>query len=219
MYVFWWNKPLDVRCPIVIRTKAVEKMMAMRLYERELLEGELAKRKLTDERRLRKGPEVLVSEKESLEDELQREAEKMLLEKPTEDHEWIFGSFELGDYLAREYVIFRFFLAFGYLGVAFLTVFSFVHSLCQAGWAFVDLSFHSLPNPLARCSRVIRRSSPTLVGNIAPDTEQASSVFKQQKTKSESSPMARAAPKMERSGGIKKGGKGGKKKGGFKKKK
>ena len=28
MYVFWWNKPLDVRCPIVIRTKAVEKMLA-----------------------------------------------------------------------------------------------------------------------------------------------------------------------------------------------
>ncbi|PRP86586.1 hypothetical protein PROFUN_05224 [Planoprotostelium fungivorum] len=46
-----------------------------------------------------------------------------------------------------------------------------------------------------------------------------SSVFKEQKSRSESSPMARAAPKMERSGGVKKGGKGGKKKGGFKKKK
>ena len=33
MYVFWWNKPLDVRCPIVIRTKAVEKMLAERPVE------------------------------------------------------------------------------------------------------------------------------------------------------------------------------------------
>ena len=33
MYVFWWNKPLDVRCPIIIRTKAVERMLAERPVE------------------------------------------------------------------------------------------------------------------------------------------------------------------------------------------
>ena len=30
MYVFWWNKPLDVRCPNVIHTKAVDKLLAER---------------------------------------------------------------------------------------------------------------------------------------------------------------------------------------------
>ena len=33
MYVFWWNKPKDVRCPVVIRTKAVENMLAERPVE------------------------------------------------------------------------------------------------------------------------------------------------------------------------------------------
>ena len=33
MYVFWWNKPKDVRCPVVIRTKAVENMLAKRPVE------------------------------------------------------------------------------------------------------------------------------------------------------------------------------------------
>ena len=28
MYIFWWNKPLDVRCPVVIRTKGVEEILA-----------------------------------------------------------------------------------------------------------------------------------------------------------------------------------------------
>ena len=27
MYVFWWNKPKDVRCPVVIRTKCAEKLV------------------------------------------------------------------------------------------------------------------------------------------------------------------------------------------------
>lgn len=27
MYVFWWNKPLDLRCPFILQTKSVEKYM------------------------------------------------------------------------------------------------------------------------------------------------------------------------------------------------
>ena len=69
MYVFWWNKPLDVRCPIVIRTKAVEKMLA---------------------------------------------------ERPVEEHEWKFGH----PYDFRLFV---------YLRVVFLRAFS------SEVWAFVDL--------------------------------------------------------------------------------
>ena len=28
MYIFWWNKPLDVRCPIIIRTNAVQELLS-----------------------------------------------------------------------------------------------------------------------------------------------------------------------------------------------
>ena len=101
MYVFWWNKPLDVRCPIVIRTKDVEKMLA---------------------------------------------------ERPVEEHEWTFDDpdeFRLFDYL-RE---------------AFLRV-------CQMGWAFVELLFHSLLASLAWCLCAIRRSSTKLAPNSVPDPEQ-----------------------------------------------
>ena len=35
MFLFWWNKPLNVQCPIVIRTKYVEKILADKPYQPE----------------------------------------------------------------------------------------------------------------------------------------------------------------------------------------
>ena len=108
MYVFWWNKPLDVRCPIVIRTKAVEKMLAKR---------------------------------------------------PVEEHVWKFNNpndFWLFVYLLR----------------AFLGVFSSARSLCQMGWAFMDLLFRSLLTSLASCLCAIRRSATKLAHDSAQNPGQ-----------------------------------------------
>ena len=91
MYVFWWNKPLDVRCPIIIRTKAVEKILAGRLYETEL---KLLESKLTNK------------DGESLNDV------KKLLAKTAKNqklvHDWEFEdpmNFRLGSYIAHKYVV------------------------------------------------------------------------------------------------------------------
>ena len=36
MYIFWWNKPLDVRCPIIVRTKGAEEFSAAGLKKRDI---------------------------------------------------------------------------------------------------------------------------------------------------------------------------------------
>ena len=91
MYVFWWNKPLDVRCPIVIRTKAVEKLLAVKLYKLELMIIETV---LTDEGR------GLPWEIETLLAEISK--------RPVVYHNWWFEDprdFDLRVYIMREYVL------------------------------------------------------------------------------------------------------------------
>ena len=115
MYVFWWNKPLDVRCPIVVRTKTVEQRLARGLFEgaldslRERLAEEMTLRALEQRAEKFWWPEELVTD-----DELQRDVERLLAEiteRPVldyDEHDWSFENpreFKLGSYVINKYVL------------------------------------------------------------------------------------------------------------------